>query len=637
MRTRPTDAFGDELPSGALSRCGTVRLWHPSATSFSELRDLAFSPDGTLLASAGGEAVHLWDTGDGRLRGALSVPRGGLEAVLFLGDDVLATGGAHGRVSLWDVKTGALMHVWELGCQRVYSLAASPDGQTLVAGTAFPNGLSLLDLATRTLRQHLRGAEEALPPSALCFSQDGTLLAAFERMNEYTRLCLWETATWTLRFAYRDDSCASFAWVAFLPGAQQLAAPAQVRWNPVVRIYDVQTGAMPEEHEDSQGRWAFLADGTRAVVRSDPHHVGAEVALFQGEQLVRRIPIPRSFLFEEGALQVAAGHAKLALRRGGALLLLDCATGRVLPAGAHRDALTQVAFDPEGSELLTVSEDGTTCRWDCASGVQRARHPLGETSPGGVHLYEGRALLLNYVGDVSIEDSTSGSEVALDGDPRMLGSMWAPDGPFLAHLEQERDHRLAHVYDVRTGARISSTLLPGGPTDSFCVSPDGKLLATAEPTGAPLSSAPVALRVWELRTGGPVFEVQLPALRGRPLRFSPDARTLAVAEGLSHLLLLELRGERAPVRLELPDAPLCVAFSRDAGRVAVGSLDRRVRVWRRDGALTHTLQGHGASVFTVAFSPDGRLLASGSEDSTALVWQLDPDGAGAGLAALRSS
>ncbi|MEG4206724.1 AAA-like domain-containing protein [Microcoleus sp. Pol7_A1] len=70
-------------------------------------------------------------------------------------------------------------------------------------------------------------------------------------------------------------------------------------------------------------------------------------------------------------------------------------------------------------------------------------------------------------------------------------------------------------------------------------------------------------------------------------------------------------------------AVMAVDISPDSKLIASASVDKTVKLWRRDGTEVATLKGHQASVRTVKFSPNGQLIASGSDDDAVKVWRLD--------------
>ncbi|WP_418904166.1 caspase family protein [Moorena producens] len=284
----------------------------------------------------------------------------------------------------------------------------------------------------------------------------------------------------------------------------------------------------------------------------------------------------------------------------------------------HTDIVNDIAFSPDGKQILSGSDDNTVRLWDTETG--QALHTfIGHTSsvtaiafsPDGKQILSGSNDHTVRLWDTETGQALHTLEGHIDG---VSAIAFSPDGKQILSGSKDNTMRL---WDTETGLLIHTLQ---GHTSSVTViafSPDGKQILSG--------SWDRNMRLWDTETGLPLHPLEGYRDSVTDIAFSPDGKQILSGSNDGPVRLRDTESGQLIHTLEgHMDGVSAIAFSRDGKQILSGYGDKTVRLWdTNSGQLIHQLEGHTSSVTAIAFSPDGKQILSGSEDNTIRLWDTE--------------
>jgi WD40 repeat protein/class 3 adenylate cyclase/energy-coupling factor transporter ATP-binding protein EcfA2 len=546
-----------------------------------DINDVQFSPDGSLLATAGEDgALKLWDPATGDLRSSVR-GQGQVFGPSFSanGSLVSASWPDEATVRIADPSTGKV--ATSIGIERFpFETALSPDGRSVAVATGDAPLVTVYELPSAEPRFELRG--HSYPVGSISWDPDGRRIAT-----------------------------GSF--------------------DGSVRIWDGRTGRLEIEllgHSGTVISVDWSRDGSRLVTSaSDGTAKVWEIGEAGGRELMSLSgQDTRSGLlavFSPDGEHVIGGNAAIS-----AVKIWDVGvSGDAEWANLPTDLLApvDVAFLPDGNVVAPVDR-GSVAVWDVARGrrIRRIGPGSGDPEPViriAVNRDGSRVATVRNFSDIgSVWDPRTGDLVfEFRGRDELTGIDWSPAGDLLVT-------DLAGgitVFDA-TGKRRLPLGEPGGfGVETGIFSPDGALFATAGRGRSPTESN---LTIWDAETGRAVRKIPTDT-QHFALAFDPSGASLAAARGDGFVNVYDVDSGERVLRFPASEGPVdAVAYSPDGQTIATAGDDGTARLFDvHDGKQLLVLRGHRYLVSGIAFSPDGSRLVSASPDGVVRVWALDLD------------
>ncbi|WP_238537605.1 WD40 repeat domain-containing protein, partial [Zavarzinella formosa] len=320
----------------------------------------AFSRDGRTLA-AGGRTIRLADVATGKLLNTTAGHEGPVCGIAFAPDGrTLASAGEDRTVRVWDTRTSReLIHIPDHK-NGTFRLVFTPDGRTLISA----DGEGVIQWSEAATGRPVRQQSDLFASHALAVSPDGALLVC----GNYGQIQLWDGAGGKNR-GLLGNHRGLITSLSFAAGGRILISANYAESG--VQLWDMQTlarwRALEKENlgkqKNTPSSVAVTPDGRMLAT----HNKSGEVHLWETATAGERRTIPTEIADIAELAFSADGQILAVAGPDGLIQFLDLAGGRKMPllsAGPlESGASPAIAFSPDGRLLATVRNDATIMLW----------------------------------------------------------------------------------------------------------------------------------------------------------------------------------------------------------------------------------------------------------------------------------
>ncbi|NUM36071.1 MAG: protein kinase [Candidatus Brocadiae bacterium] len=361
------------------------------------LRDVAYTPDGRFILTAGNKTMQMWDSKTGALVRSYD---GAAPFCLVSDGKSFFCNTMHKEIARYDLETGQKIYRIATSNHKVESIAFSKESNLLMYGSE-TGKVVLWNIATQKVQTANAGQFEI---RSVAFDQNGVMAAAIDRYKAF----VWDLKQKTSK-EYHIPFLTEINYglsISFLPGAEHLLLSTgshgrvwdiktsreikrfsghnqavtksilspNERWiltssaDQTIRLWDMQTQKELRVIKGNRGTVtsiAFSPDSTKAASVSDDNFL----CIWDLNPHQERFFLS-SMLYQTQSLQVSPNELQLLIADNtGKISLYDIESGNlIMEFAGHTSAVFHVSFSPDGSRFASAGCDGTVRLWNINQG-----------------------------------------------------------------------------------------------------------------------------------------------------------------------------------------------------------------------------------------------------------------------------